>query len=115
MLKDFETLEEGDVVIQNAGNSAVGKAVIQIASKLKLITINVVRNRPDIETLTESLLSLGATHVITEEFLRSPDMKEILNGFPQPKLGLNAVGGMSGAALLKLVLFFIFNSNFTAV
>lgn len=35
----------GDCVIQNASNSGVGQAVIQIASALHLKTINVVRDR----------------------------------------------------------------------
>jgi NADPH:quinone reductase-like Zn-dependent oxidoreductase len=35
----------GDSVIQNASNSGVGQAVIQIASALRLKTINVVRDR----------------------------------------------------------------------
>lgn len=105
MLKDFVLLEEGDVVIQNSGNSAVGKAVIQIASELKLRTVNVIRDRPDIEALTKYLLSIGATHVVTDEFLRSPGMKELFTDLPKAKLGLNAVGGKIGAELLKLVFF----------
>ena len=38
MLKDFVNLQEGDVVIQNGSNSAVGRAVIEIANVLKLKT-----------------------------------------------------------------------------
>lgn len=32
MLKDFVPLKEGDTIIQNGGNSAVGQAVIQVQS-----------------------------------------------------------------------------------
>ncbi|XP_039714640.1 enoyl-[acyl-carrier-protein] reductase, mitochondrial isoform X4 [Pteropus medius] len=46
MLMDFEQLQPGDSVIQNASNSGVGQAVIQIAAALGLRTINVVRDRP---------------------------------------------------------------------
>ena len=38
MLKDFVDLQEGDIVIQNGANSAVGRAVIEIAKVLKLKT-----------------------------------------------------------------------------
>ncbi|XP_032245512.1 enoyl-[acyl-carrier-protein] reductase, mitochondrial isoform X4 [Halichoerus grypus] len=46
MLMDFEQLQPGDCVIQNASNSGVGQAVIQIAAALGLRTVNVVRDRP---------------------------------------------------------------------
>lgn len=39
---------QGDYVIQNGANSAVGQAVIQIAKAWGLKTINVVRNRYDL-------------------------------------------------------------------
>ena len=38
MLKDFVDLKEGDMVIQNGANSAVGRAVIEIAKVFKLKT-----------------------------------------------------------------------------
>ncbi|ESO06833.1 hypothetical protein HELRODRAFT_170854 [Helobdella robusta] len=101
MLKDFVKLEKGDVIIQNGANSAVGQAVIQIAAELQVRTINIVRNRPDLSKLVDHLNSLGATHVLTDDLLRSPEVKEILEDLPKPKLGLNTVGGKSAADLLK--------------
>ncbi|XP_049675688.1 enoyl-[acyl-carrier-protein] reductase, mitochondrial isoform X2 [Accipiter gentilis] len=77
MLTDFETLAPGDSVIQNAANSGVGQAVIQIAKASGIKTINVVRDRPDLPKLVERLMALGADHVITEEMLRKPEMKDI--------------------------------------
>ncbi|XP_061072251.1 enoyl-[acyl-carrier-protein] reductase, mitochondrial [Conger conger] len=101
MLSDFETLKPGDSVIQNAANSGVGQAVIQIAAARGVHTINVVRDRPDLSQLTESLRKLGAGHVITEEDLRKPGMKELLKKVPRPKLALNGVGGKSATELLR--------------
>ncbi|XP_057559024.1 enoyl-[acyl-carrier-protein] reductase, mitochondrial isoform X3 [Hippopotamus amphibius kiboko] len=75
MLMDFERLQPGDSVIQNASNSGVGQAVIQIATALGLRTINVVRDRPDIQKLTDRLKNLGADHVVTEEALRKHETK----------------------------------------
>ncbi|XP_041096411.1 enoyl-[acyl-carrier-protein] reductase, mitochondrial isoform X2 [Polyodon spathula] len=77
MLSDFESLQPGDCVIQNAANSGVGQAVVQIAATRGIHTINIVRDRPDLHQLTERLKSLGADHVITEDTLRKPEMKEL--------------------------------------
>ena len=55
MLKDFVSLKPGDCVLQNGSNSAVGQAVIQIARTLGLTTVNVVRDREDIDSLKQRL------------------------------------------------------------
>lgn len=67
MLKDFVPMEKGDVVIQNGANSACGQSVIQLAKAWGYVSVNVVRNRPDIEDLKNRLKNLGADHVLTEE------------------------------------------------
>ncbi|XP_055467075.1 enoyl-[acyl-carrier-protein] reductase, mitochondrial isoform X1 [Psammomys obesus] len=101
MLMDFEHLQPGDSVIQNASNSGVGQAVIQIASALRLKTINVVRDRPDIQKLTDRLKGLGADYVLTEEELRMPETKAVFKELPLPRLALNCVGGKSSTELLR--------------
>ncbi|XP_057559065.1 enoyl-[acyl-carrier-protein] reductase, mitochondrial isoform X7 [Hippopotamus amphibius kiboko] len=101
MLMDFERLQPGDSVIQNASNSGVGQAVIQIATALGLRTINVVRDRPDIQKLTDRLKNLGADHVVTEEALRKHETKSFFKDVPQPRLALNCVGGKSSTELLR--------------
>jgi trans-2-enoyl-CoA reductase len=102
MLKDFGNLKPGDVVIQNSANSAVGQSVIQIAKAWNLRTVNVVRNRDNLEQLAEQLKQLGATHVVTEEFLRKPEMKDLIKSLgAAPKLALNGVGGKSATELLR--------------
>lgn len=101
MLSDFEALKPGDSVIQNSANSGVGQAVIQIAAASGIHTINVVRDRPDLPQLAEKLRALGAGHVITEEMLRKPEMRELFKNVPRPKLALNGVGGKSATELLR--------------
>ncbi|KAJ7985252.1 hypothetical protein DPEC_G00350150 [Dallia pectoralis] len=101
MLADFEDLSPGDTVIQNAANSAVGQAVIQIAAAKGIQTINVVRDRPNFTTLTDRLKAMGASHVIKEETLRRLEMKELFKSCPRPKLALNGVGGKSATELLR--------------
>ncbi|XP_076592486.1 enoyl-[acyl-carrier-protein] reductase, mitochondrial [Chaetodon auriga] len=101
MLSDFEDLKPGDSVIQNAANSGVGQAVIQIAAARGINTINVVRDRPEFTQLSDRLKAIGATHVIKEEALRRPEIKELFKTCPRPKLALNGVGGKSATELLR--------------
>eukprot|EP00088_Acartia_fossae_P064586 TRINITY_DN7951_c0_g1_i10.p1 TRINITY_DN7951_c0_g1~~TRINITY_DN7951_c0_g1_i10.p1 ORF type:complete len:199 (+),score=51.12 TRINITY_DN7951_c0_g1_i10:446-1042(+) len=96
MLEDFVPLQEGDVVVQNGANSGVGLAAIQIAKKKKLQTINIVRDRDDIDDLKAQLKSLGATYVLTEE-----EAKKAWKELPRPRLALNCVGGTSSTELCK--------------
>ncbi|CAK1555774.1 unnamed protein product [Leptosia nina] len=99
MLSDFVCLKKDDVVIQNGGNSACGQNVIQICKAWGIKTVNVVRDRPEISELKKYLTNLGATYVFTEEEMRSA---QIFKGeVKKPMLGLNCVGGKSGAQLLR--------------
>lgn len=82
MLHDFVSLKPGDWVIQNAANSGVGRAVIQICKAKGWKTLNIVR-RPE---LGDELRALGADEVLVEES-PFPDVR--------PVLALNAVGGES--------------------
>ena len=101
MLIDFvPDLKAGDVVIQNGANSAVGQAVIQIAKNMGLVTVNVVRDRDDIEQLKGYLSGIGANYVWTESELKSA--KEFKNKIlPKARLALNCVGGTSSAEICK--------------
>lgn len=98
MLKNYATLSPGDWVIQNGGNSAVGRAVIQLCKLWGYKSISVVRSRDNIEDLIAELKDLGADHVITEEQLASKEFKPTIKEWTKDnpiKLGLNCVGGKS--------------------
>lgn len=101
LLKDFERLHPGDTVIQNGANSGVGKALIQIASHFGLQTINIVRNRPNLGDLMKEMEKLGATHVVTDDFVKTPEMKSLMKTLPQPKLACNCVGGKGSAEIFR--------------
>jgi mitochondrial enoyl-[acyl-carrier protein] reductase / trans-2-enoyl-CoA reductase len=106
MLKDFVTLEPGDIVLQNGANSAVGQAVIQLARAMNIHTINVIRDRPNLPEAKEKLKHLGASLVCTEEELSSDPaiMAEIASLGPQKiRLALNCVGGKSLTSLVRLL------------
>lgn len=101
LLADFAQLKAGDVVLQNAANSTVGLAVIQLAAARKLKTVNIIRNRPDYAETVDTLKSLGADIVVNEEFVRSSDFSSLVADLPRPKLALNAVGGQSATELAR--------------
>ncbi|KAI6190647.1 Signal transducer and activator of transcription b [Aphelenchoides bicaudatus] len=67
MLKFFENLKPGEYVIQNAANSGVGRAAIQLAKAFGYKTINLIRDRPNVEDLRNELKNLGADYVFTEK------------------------------------------------
>ncbi len=88
MLTEYVALKKGDWVIQSAGNSAVGRAVIAIAKKMGIHTVSVVR-RPE---LIEELKKLGADVVLVE----GPDLaKRVREATDKAKimLALDSVGG----------------------
>jgi len=100
MLLDFVSLSPGDWVIQNGANSGVGQAVIQIAKTMGVKTVNVVRDRKDIEQMKQKLTSMGGTIILTEEELRASQMWKS-GEVERPLLGFNCVGGPSSTELCK--------------
>jgi len=94
LLRDYVELKRGDWLIQNAANSAAGRAVIQIAHDLGYKTVNVVR-RP--ELIDELCAEGGDVVLIDDENLRD-EVKNATSGAPI-RLGLNAVGGESALRL----------------
>ena len=88
MLTEYVALKKGDWVIQSAGNSAVGRAVIAIAKTMGVHTVSVVR-RPE---LVEELKKLGADVVLVE----GPDLAQRVaeaTGKAKIMLALDSVGG----------------------
>ncbi|OBZ74186.1 putative trans-2-enoyl-CoA reductase, mitochondrial [Grifola frondosa] len=106
MLRDFVELGEGDWVLQNGANSAVGQAVIQIAASRGLKTINFVRNRPDIDALKKQLSDLGATHVLTYDDLSDKALSRTVKQWTEDRpirLMLNCVGGKPTAQMTRFL------------
>ncbi|XP_075980526.1 enoyl-[acyl-carrier-protein] reductase, mitochondrial-like isoform X1 [Anticarsia gemmatalis] len=101
MLHDFKPVRvTGSVVIQNGANSAVGQNVIQLCNAWGIQTINIVRNRTEINDLKRYLFCIGATFVLTEEELKATDIfKHQL--IERPALGLNCVGGNNALGILR--------------
>jgi mitochondrial enoyl-[acyl-carrier protein] reductase / trans-2-enoyl-CoA reductase len=94
LLHDYVNLARGDWLIQNAANSAAGRAVIQIAHELGYKTVNVVRRS---ELIGELRAEGGDVVLVDNENLRH-EVEDAIGG-PPIRLGLNAVGGESALRL----------------
>ncbi|EPZ34013.1 Alcohol dehydrogenase superfamily, zinc-type domain-containing protein [Rozella allomycis CSF55] len=119
MLHDYISLSQGsfyftvrqdDVVIQNAANSGVGKAIIQICKHKKIKNINVIRKRETTEesnALMNHLKQLGSSMTVFEDDLINNVNKvqeQIMEHFKVlPILGLNAVGGENSTNIFRLL------------
>src|SRR5438046_8069555 len=94
LLHDYVDLARGDWLIQNAANSAAGRAVMQIAHELDYKTVNVVRRAE----LIDELRGEGSEVVLVDGENLREEVKAATNGAPI-RLGLNAVGGDSALRL----------------
>src|SRR6266702_1721384 len=94
LLHDYVDLKKGDWLIQNAANSAAGRAVIQIARELGYKTVNVVRR----DELIDELRAEGGDAVIVDGENLRHEVKDATSNAPI-HLGLNAVGGESALRL----------------
>jgi len=94
LLHDYVDLKKGDWLIQNAANSAAGRAVIQIAHELGYKSVNVVRRGE----LTDELRAEGGDVVLVDGENLRDEVKAATTGAPI-RLGLNAVGGDSALRL----------------
>jgi mitochondrial enoyl-[acyl-carrier protein] reductase / trans-2-enoyl-CoA reductase len=94
LLHDYVELQTGDWLIQNAANSAAGRAVIQIAHELGYKTVNVVRRAE----LIDELRAEGGNVVLVDGDNLREEVKNA-TGAAAIRLGLNAVGGESALRL----------------
>ena len=100
LLHGYVELRPGDWVIQNAANSAAGRAVIQIAHALGYKTINLVR-RVDV---MDDLRARGADVVLLDDETVREQVKQLTGGASIP-LGLNCVGGESALRVANALAF----------
>ncbi len=88
LLSEIVTLGEGDWVIQNAANSAVGGYLVQLAKSRNIKTVNVVRR----ESAVEAVKQAGGDVVVVD----GPDLAKRVaeaTGKARIRLGIDAVGG----------------------
>src|SRR5207237_3073153 len=106
LLHGYVDLARGDWIIQNAANSAAGRAVIQIARELGFKTVNVVRRAELIDELRGEGGDVGLvasespsrTGTLRDEVKTATDAAPI-------RLGLNSVGGDSALRVANCLAF----------
>lgn len=98
LLKKYVDLPEGAWVLQNGGNSGVGRALIQIAKAFGLRTASFVR-RPE---LIPELKALGADAVFLDDESGVAEARLLLRDEPL-RLAANSVGGDSAIRLMDLL------------
>ncbi len=98
MLTEFVNLKEGDWIVQNAANSAVGRYIIILAKKLGYKTVNIVRRK----SLIAELKEIGAEVVVVNgPELISQVRNEVGDG--RIKLAFDAVAGPATNTLAQLL------------
>lgn len=98
LLHGFEALSAGDWIVQNLGNSAVGRCVIQLCRDLGIRSVSFVRNAAQ----REGLIALGADGVFPDDEAGAAAALEVMGG-ARAALAFNAVGGDSALRLMKLL------------
>ncbi len=94
LLTRFVDLRPGDWILQNSGNSALGRWVVHLAALMGFQTLSLVRSERHIS----DLLAMGATAVLLDEPGVSQRIKERVGDV---SYALNGVGGVSAQELLK--------------
>lgn len=95
MLSQYETLQPGDWVVQNAANSAVGRHVISFCKARGINSINVVRR---LELIPE-LEKLGANMVLVDSDDLGERVRAEIGADAAVKLGIDALGGTGTSRL----------------
>jgi mitochondrial enoyl-[acyl-carrier protein] reductase / trans-2-enoyl-CoA reductase len=96
LLHQFVNLQHGDWIVQNAGNSGVGRCVIQLARDLGIRTVSFVRR----DRFRSELSALGADGVFNDDQDGHAAAREVLAG-ANAAAAFNAVGGDSALRLMK--------------
>lgn len=104
LLRDFADLKPGDVIIQNGANSMVGLGIIQMAREMGVKTINVIRSdRPATDKVCRLLTNLGGDLNITDSFLNTHSMREMVAELGTPKLAFNCTGGDAATNMCRVL------------
>jgi len=94
MLSNYVELKTGDWVVQNAANSGVGHALIQLAREKGWKTLNIVRR----ESLIKPLMATGADAVLVDGDNLADRAREAIGDANAP-LGIDAIGGTASTRL----------------
>lgn len=93
-------LKAGDLLVQNGAESTVGLAVVQVAKKLGIRTLNIIDSmHPDYLEVAALVKELGGDVVMESDYVGSASYKKLVADLPAPKLAINGLGEQGAAAL----------------
>lgn len=98
LLNEYVSLDEGDWIVLNAGNSSVANTIIAVAKSKGIKTAAIVRRDEAVAAAKEA----GADVIVVESPTAVQEVKEATGG-ANIKLGLDAVGGQSSAILAQIL------------
>src|ERR1700758_948184 len=98
ILSEYADLKPGDWVVQNGGNSGVGRSLIAIAKQRGLRTISLVR-RPE---LIGELEAAGADLALVDEPVAVEKAARVVGG-GSVRLAVDSVGGDATATLIQML------------
>ncbi|KAF5192934.1 trans-2-enoyl-CoA reductase, mitochondrial-like [Thalictrum thalictroides] len=70
-LLDSLSLKPGGALVQNCGDSEVGKIVIELAKERKVQTISIIDDKPGASDIIEELKDLGGDIVVPESYTKT--------------------------------------------
>ncbi|XP_010251139.1 PREDICTED: probable trans-2-enoyl-CoA reductase, mitochondrial [Nelumbo nucifera] len=101
-LLDSLSLKSGGTLVQNCGDSEVGRIVIQLANERKLRTISIIEDKPGNPETIEELKALGGDIIVPESYTKTWYMKRLVSEL-SPAAGLNFIDGYQATAVCKAV------------
>lgn len=101
LLSDFAFLQPGDWIVQSGANSAVGRAVIQLARERGVRTVNLIRGAVATAETVKLLQQYGADVVASQDTWNAGEFQtKVLKGIA-PKAAFDCVGGWSSTAVAR--------------
>ncbi|CAN6446195.1 unnamed protein product [Victoria cruziana] len=99
---DALALKPGGALVQNCGDSDIGKAVIELAKERKLQTLSIIEDKPGNPETIEALKALGADVVVPESYTKTWYMKRLVSEL-SPSAAINYSDGSQATAVAKAV------------
>ncbi|ERN02670.1 trans-2-enoyl-CoA reductase, mitochondrial [Amborella trichopoda] len=99
---DTLSLKPGGILVQNDGDSDIGKLIIELAKERKYQTLSIVADKPECPEIIEELKALGADIVVPESYTKTWYMKRLVREL-SPPAGLNLREDSQATAVARAV------------
>merc|ERR1712216_1023445 len=94
--------KQGDVIVQDGAETAVGQEVIKLAANKGITTINILSAQAtDYANTVDALKALGAYVVVDEKTANSWMFAEVISELPAATVGASCSGGAGSTAVAR--------------